>query len=121
MSSLPKASRQASTMRFTALPSVTSQIWVFTEAARPTVSDRLSESRSTAKTRAPSSAKRTAVARPLPHPGPIEPAPVTIATRSLSLIGMRSLESIKTLRVVDEKLAPLRFARRDLGDEIDHQ
>jgi hypothetical protein len=35
---------------------------------------------STAKTFAPSRANKTAVAFPFPQPGPIEPAPVTIAT-----------------------------------------
>jgi hypothetical protein len=39
---------------------------------------------STAKTLAPSLAKRTAVALPLPQPGPLEPAPITIAILSLS-------------------------------------
>src|SRR5262245_17110983 len=37
---------------------------------------------STAKTLAPSRANRAAVALPFPHPGPTEPAPVTIAILS---------------------------------------
>src|SRR5579872_3523009 len=40
--------------------------------------------RSTQKTSAPSRAKVTAVALPLPQPGPIEPAPTTIATLPFS-------------------------------------
>src|SRR3954451_5486081 len=77
------------------------------------VSERLLPSRSTQKTFAPSSAKRTTVARPLPQPGPTEPAPATIATLSLSR------EPIETLRVVDEQCAALRVARRHVGDEVD--
>src|SRR5947209_14248978 len=45
--------------------------------------------RSTQNTCAPSRAKVTAVALPLPQPGPIEPAPTTIATLPLS----RSIEA----------------------------
>jgi len=45
-------------------------------AMRCAVSTRRSASRSVPKTCAPSSAKRTAMARPLPQPGPTEPAPV---------------------------------------------
>ena len=81
MSMRPHSSRQDCTIALTETPSVTSQICVLT-AAFCTVSRRLAASRSTAKTFAPSSAKRTAVARPLPQPGPTEPAPVMIATRS---------------------------------------
>src|SRR2546425_259540 len=80
MSMRPHSLRQDCTIALTETPSVTSQICILT-AAFCTVSRRLAASRSTAKTFAPSSAKRTAVARPLPQPGPTEPAPVMIATR----------------------------------------
>src|SRR5260221_10067643 len=45
-------------------------------------------SRSTEKTLAPSRAKITAMARPLPQPGPTHPAPTTIATLPSSLPAM---------------------------------
>src|ERR1700754_1538058 len=50
----------------------------------PTVSSAAAVLRSTQNTCAPSRAKVTAVALPLPQPGPIEPAPTTIATLPLS-------------------------------------
>src|SRR5271165_3388968 len=49
-----------------------------------TVSSAADALRSTQNTEAPSRAKVTAVALPLPQPGPIEPAPTTIATLPLS-------------------------------------
>src|SRR6201992_3771363 len=49
-----------------------------------TVSSAAAALRSTQNTCAPSRAKVTAVALPLPQPGPIEPAPTTIATLPLS-------------------------------------
>src|SRR5258706_3622322 len=114
MSILPKCSTHASTIAATALPSVTSQRWVWIS---PFVFSFVSSSGSflisTAKILAPSSAKRAAMARPLPQPGPTEPAPVTIATLPLSL------EPIEASRVVDEQCLPLRFARRDLGEQVD--
>src|SRR3954471_24554526 len=113
MSTRPNLSRQALTMAAIALPSVTSQIWVAMPFALSTVSFKLPASRSTAKTLAPSSAKRTTVARPLPHPGPTEPAPATMATLSLSR------EPIEALGVVDEQCAALYLARRHVGDEVD--
>jgi hypothetical protein len=70
----------------TALPSVTSHMCGSAVppalAIKARVSESLAPSRSTANTFAPSSAKRTAVARPLPQPGATDPAPLTIATRS---------------------------------------
>src|SRR6185503_1393634 len=78
------------------------------------VSTRRSACRSTAKIFAPSSAKRAAMARPLPQPGPTEPAPVTIATLPLSL------EPIKAGRVVDEERLALLLGRCDLGEVVDH-
>src|SRR5215471_17954375 len=50
----------------------------------PTVSSAAAALRSTQNTCAPSRAKVTAVALPLPQPGPIEPAPTTIAVLPLS-------------------------------------
>src|SRR3984893_6906932 len=49
-----------------------------------TVSSAAAALRSTQNTCAPSRAKVTAVALPLPQPGPIEPAPTTIAVLPLS-------------------------------------
>src|SRR5262245_35647153 len=49
-----------------------------------TVSSAAAPLRSTQNTCAPSRAKVTAVALPLPQPGPIEPAPTTIAVLPLS-------------------------------------
>src|SRR5712671_3506405 len=48
------------------------------------VSSAAAPLRSTQSTCAPSRAKVTAVALPLPQPGPIEPAPTTIAVLPLS-------------------------------------
>ena len=51
-------------------------------AIRPTVSSAAARLRSTQNTLAPSRANVTAVHLPLPQPGPLEPAPTTIATLS---------------------------------------
>src|SRR3984893_10465995 len=92
MSIRPWAARQASIMAATALPSVASHRWVVlspsASCARSTVSRIDSASRATAKTLAPSRAKIPAVARPLPQPGPMQPAPTTIATLPSSLPAM---------------------------------
>ncbi|MNT50288.1 hypothetical protein D3C72_1872020 [compost metagenome] len=56
--------------------------------ARASVSAMASALLSTANTFAPSCAKRTATARPLPQPGPTQPAPVTMATFPSSLFFM---------------------------------
>src|SRR5215467_11800678 len=84
----PKALRQASTIASTSEALDTSAV---KEAALPpsplmmlTVSSADAALRSTQNTCAPSRAKVTAVALPLPQPGPIEPAPTTIATLPLS-------------------------------------
>src|SRR5260221_10019540 len=115
MSRRPKCSTHASTIAATALPSVTSQRCVRISAfAAFSVSTSRSAWRSTAKIFAPSSAKRATVARPLPQPGPTEPAPVTMATLPLSL------EPIEPCRVVDEQRLPLRLTRRDLGEVVGH-
>src|SRR6476469_6242967 len=76
------------------------------------VSRSAAASRSTANTFAPSSTKRAVVARPLPQPGPIEPAPVTIATLSLSR------KAIEAPRIVDQQARALGLAPRHAGDEI---
>src|SRR5262249_46388151 len=82
----------ASTMVETALPSVASHKWDVISPppsrVRSMVSRIASASRSTAKTVAPSRAKITAMARPLPQPGPTQPAPTTIATLPSSLPAM---------------------------------
>src|ERR1044071_6912094 len=54
------------------------------------------------------------MARPLPQPGPTEPAPVTIATLPLSL------EPIEPSGVVDQQGLALLLAWRDLGEVVDH-
>src|SRR5512136_3433721 len=86
-----------------------------------TVSRNRSASRSTAKIFAPSSAKRTAVARPLPQPGPTEPAPLMIATfPSRRRVIARSFpKPVEVPWVVDQKRLALLLRRRDLGEEID--
>src|SRR6266478_3716246 len=69
------------------------------------VSSAAAPLRSTQSTCAPSRAKVTAVALPLPQPGPIEPAPTTIAVLPLS-------------RGIEVSLNLLSFARahrRDVG------
>src|SRR5256885_12860941 len=81
--------------------------------ALSTVSRSAFASRSTAKTLAPSSAKRTVVARPLPQPGPTDPAPLTIATLSLSR------EPIEALRIVDQEAPALRLGRGVFADQVD--
>ena len=70
-----------------------------------TVSAVLAGSRSTANTLAPSSAKRTHVARPLPQPGPTLPAPVMMAMRSCRRPGMSCsflFEAVEAARIVDQ-------------------
>src|SRR5207253_3592837 len=113
MSMRPNFFTHACTMLATAAPSVTSQRCVAMPGALSTVSVSAAASRSTAKTFAPSSTKRTVVARPLPQPGPIEPAPLMSAALSLSR------EPIEALRVVDQHRLPLLLRRRNLGEKID--
>src|SRR5262245_41803024 len=113
MSMRPKASRQALTIAATSLLFVTSQRCVRMVFARFFVSTSRFASRSTANTFAPSCAKRTAVARPLPQPGPTEPAPLTSATLPLSL------EPIEALRVVDQQRLLLRLGVREARDQVD--
>src|ERR1700712_3699572 len=74
------AARETSAVKATALPP--SPVMIFT------VSSAAAALRSTQKSCAPWRAKVTAVALPLPQPGPIEPAPTTIAVLPLS----RSIE-----------------------------
>src|SRR5438105_4565373 len=113
MSRRPNFFTQAPIISATAAPSVTLQMCVAMPGAFCSVSSRLGASRSTANTFAPSSTNRTVVARPLPQPGPIEPAPVMSATLSLSR------EPIEALRVVDQHRLPLLLRRRNLGEKID--
>src|SRR5882672_7555782 len=90
----------ASTMAETALPSVASHKWDVISPpalrARSMVSRIEEASRSTAKTLAPSRAKITAMARPLPQPGPTQPAPTTIATLPSSLPAMVLVERFRS-------------------------
>src|SRR3954469_20322864 len=108
----PQRSRHAATICATPRASVTSQVCVATPGALSTVSRSAAASRSTANTFAPSSTKRTVVARPLPQPGPTEPAPLTSATLSLRR------KAIQALRIVDQQALALGLARRHVGDEI---
>src|SRR5947208_16522237 len=102
----------ARTIAATAALSVTSQKCVAIPGARSSVSFNARSSRSTANTLAPSSVKRTVVARPLPQPGPTEPAPVTIAILSLSR------EPIEPLRIGDQQALALGVSRSGLRAEI---
>src|SRR5712691_14899 len=61
----------------------------------PAVSSAAAGLISTQSTLAPSRAKVTAVALPLPQPGPIDPAPTTIATLPLSRSGMACLPFLR--------------------------
>src|SRR5882672_9588973 len=69
------AARETSAVKAVALPP--SPVMIFT------VSSAAAALRSTQNTCAPSRANVTAVALPLPQPGPIEPAPTTMATLPL--------------------------------------
>src|SRR5919106_449367 len=83
----PNAAMHASTMALTLSALATSAAWVAHTPPSPSmislVSFAASGSRSIPNTLAPSRANSTAVALPLPQPGPIEPAPVISATLSL--------------------------------------
>src|SRR5215471_4700898 len=84
----PNALKQASTIAATSsasdtLPATASQVPPSLSMIR-LVSAAASRLMSAANTFAPSRAKSTAVALPLPQPGPLEPAPETKATLSLS-------------------------------------
>src|SRR6201988_2325750 len=70
------AARETSAVNAAALPPSDLMMLTVSSAAVPL--------RSTQNTCAPSRAKVTAVALPLPQPGPIEPAPTTIAVLPLS-------------------------------------
>src|ERR1700681_4134124 len=77
------AARDTSAVNAVALPPSDAMISTVSCAALPL--------RSTQNTCAPWRAKVTAVALPLPHPGPIEPAPTTIAVLPLRrFIGLLS-------------------------------
>src|SRR5690348_7404697 len=81
----------------------------------------LSALRSTAKIFAPSSAKRTAVARPFPQPGPTDPAPVMIATfpSRRRFIGRSFPKPVEVQRIVDQKGFALFLRRRNFGEQVD--
>src|SRR3984957_17724116 len=84
----PKAFRQAATMASTSpardASAVNAAALPPSAAMMRTVSSAAAALRSTQNTRAPSRANVTAVALPLPQPGPIEPAPTTSAVFPLS-------------------------------------
>src|SRR3954465_15168781 len=77
-----------------------------------TVSSMLRTSRSTANTCAPSSTKRMVVARPLPQPGPTEPAPAISATLPLSR------EPIEAPGIVDQHRLALLIGRRRFAERV---
>src|SRR6266404_4842376 len=78
------------------------------------VSSAAAPLRSTQNTCAPSRAKVTAVALPLPQPGPIEPAPTTSAVLPLS----RSIDFSRfTLQKIQRLLERHVEAFRDVGAE----
>ena len=85
-SSRPNRSRQASTIASTRSALLTSAAKVSavppSPAIMPAVSAAASGFISTASTFAPARAYSTAAALPLPQPGPIDPAPTTMTTRS---------------------------------------
>src|SRR5215475_10125105 len=93
-STRPHLARQASTIALTSALFEASHSKAAASppslAMRPTVSSAAARLRSTQNTLAPSRAKVTAVHLPLPQPGPLEPAPTTIATLSFSLPGISS-------------------------------
>src|SRR5882724_900131 len=104
----PWALRQAATMASTSAPRETSAVNAVALPPSPvtifTVSSAAAALRSTQNTCAPSRAKVTAVALPLPQPGPIEPAPTTIAVLPLS----RSIEFS-----LDDDVAEITVARME--------
>src|SRR5688572_6031076 len=90
----PKRSRQAATARSTSADRDASACQASASPPSPrmisTVSRAAPSFTSTQKTRAPSRAKSTAVALPLPQPGPTEPAPITSAVLPASRPAMPS-------------------------------
>src|SRR3954468_2836373 len=116
MSMRPKAATQASTMALTEALLVTSLSCARTvppnSSMRATVSLIESPFLSAANTLAPSRANSTAVARPLPQPGPTQPAPVTSATLSFS----RAAILLRTLQaeLLDQR-APFALLGLDIG------
>src|SRR5256712_9152868 len=92
MSRPPHRSTAVLTIAAHSAARVTSAAWAIASPPsariRPALSSARSFTWSTQRTRAPSRAKRIAVALPLPRPGPREPAPVTIATLPLRRPGI---------------------------------
>src|SRR4029079_3654239 len=110
MSIRPNAARHASIMALTSPLLVTSHSCVLivppNSATRSTVSFIESPFLSAANTLAPSRANSTAVARPLPQPGPTQPAPVTSATLSCNRPGIGLLRPLEA-ELLDQR-APFR-------------
>src|SRR3979490_1226443 len=92
------AARETSAVNGVALPP--------SDAMILTVSSAAAWLRSTQNTCAPSRAKIAAVALPLPQPGPIEPAPTTIAVLPLSRAIQFSLDDDVEIPVA--RMEPLR-------------
>src|SRR6478735_7938376 len=133
-STRPKSATQAFTMSSTSSLLVTS---AWNGSASPpsrvmrfAVSSAAARLMSTQNTFAPSRAKVSAVAFPLPQPGPIEPAPTTTATLSLSRLGtgrllsfavplaqlgLQDLPVIVLRQRVDEHIVLRPLEARDLG------
>ena len=84
MSSLPYRSTAAATIRRQSDSIVTSALKTEASPPSPRIRARVSSARSScmsaSTTLAPSLAKSTAAAFPLPMPAPLDPAPVTMAT-----------------------------------------
>src|ERR1700722_16251841 len=71
---------------------------------RATVSVIASGFLSTAKTFAPSRANNTAAARPLPQPGPTQPAPMTSATLPSTRPGMNPSRDLLRRMLVQDRI-----------------
>src|SRR5437660_723919 len=117
-STRPHLARQASTIALT---------WVLLDASHskeaasppslainPTVSSAAARLRSTQNTLAPSRAKVTAVHLPLPQPGPLEPAPTTIATLSFNLPAMSATA------IPSDKIRKFAYSANNVGVAHNH-
>src|SRR5436305_4121953 len=130
----PKSATQARTIASTSASLVTSARNGSASPPSPVMMFAVSSAAlrlmSTQNTLAPSRAKVTAVALPLPQPGPIEPAPTTIATlflrRSgtgllpfgieLAQLGFQNLSVVVLRQRVDEHVVLRTLEARDLGE-----
>src|SRR6478736_5443260 len=120
----PNASRHASIIALTEALGVTSHSCALmvppNSATRSSVSFIDSPFLSTAKTLAPSRANSTAVARPLPQPGPMQPAPVTRATLSCRRPGIGLLRTFEAEPL--DQSAPFRAFVLHVGvDAVDRR